>query len=101
MKMLLTNQDSNTDGSQDTQTLENSLLFGTGLTVIAWGTWNGATVSFEVSPDGGTTWIAYSTSTNFTANGIQKAEINPDLNVKVRGSVTSVGESTDVNLAIL
>jgi len=55
-------------------------------TVAAWGTFGGGTLTMEMSPDGGTTWIALdpsgSTVNTFTANGVGNFQINIDCLVR-------------------
>jgi len=58
---LLTAADA--DGSSGTFALNGSV------SVVVSGTWNGATITTQVSPDGGTTWVAAGSTTTFTANG--------------------------------
>jgi hypothetical protein len=42
---------------------------GRAFTLIATGTWGGGTITLQLSPDGGTTWV--STSYTLSANGEQ------------------------------
>lgn len=99
MKMLLTSQTTNTTGTQITQNTQNTLLMGEYRTVSAWGTWDGATVTLEFSPDEGTTWIACGADTTFTEDGGGNLYIAPQ-GILIRGSVSSAGASTDVNLSM-
>jgi hypothetical protein len=64
-------------------------------TLVAWGTWDGATVSLELSPDGGTTWIAI-TGASFTDDGA--ANIDTQAGLTYRGAVSGAGASTSVTL---
>ena len=82
------------NGSGDAQIILGTTMF-TYSTVFAWGTWDGATVVLEMSPDEGTTWIALADLT-FTEN----SAINMDLavGIHVRGTVSGVGTSS-VNLS--
>lgn len=98
MTFLLENQTANTDGSQSTLYLGNTLIYGSYYNIFAYGTWDTATLKLEVSPDGGTTWMEYGTTATFTANGWAKVELNPG--ITIRGSVSSVDTETDLNLVI-
>lgn len=95
---LLENQTEDTDGTQDTITLENTANFGKYYTVCAYGTWDGATVTTKISPDDGTTWIAASASTTFTVDGTGNLYVNPG--IIVRGDVINADVNTDLNLKI-
>jgi len=99
MIQLLENQTIDTSGSQLSQDTQNTLLMGEYRTVTAWGTWDGATVTLEFSPDEGTTWIACGDDTTFTADGGGNLYVAPQ-GILLRGSVTSAGASTDVNLSM-
>lgn len=99
-KLLLSDQTENTDGSQTTLTLSNTLNHSKFYTVVAYGTWDTATVTLKLSPDSGTTWITVGTSTTFTADGWANVYINPGADMVIRGDVTSVGASTSVSLKI-
>lgn len=99
MKLLLDTQTSNTDGSQSTLTMANSLLFGKYITVVAYGTWDGATVTLEFSPDSGSTWITAGTNTTFTDNGGGNFWSNYGLDI--RFSLTSAGESTSISAGVV
>ena len=83
-----------TNGPGTAQVVLGTTMF-TYSTVFAWGTWDGATVTLEMSPDEGTTWIAL-TDLTFTEN----AAINMDIavGIHIRGTVSGVGTSS-VNLS--
>ena len=59
-------------------------------TVFAWGTWDGATVTFEVSPDE-VTWFPLTDAT-FTANGT--INIAVPSTVRIRATSSAVGTSS-------
>ncbi len=99
MKMLLIEQETDTTGSQPTQRTENTLLMGQYRTVVAWGTWDGATVTTEFSPDDGTTWIECGTDTTFGADGGGNIYVDPQ-GILIRGSVSGAGASTSVSLSM-
>jgi len=65
---------------------------GTG-TFWAWGTFGGATVALEASPDG-TTWIPVGTAVAFAQNGIGAFSLSP---CKLRATVSSASGTTSVN----
>lgn len=58
---------------------------------VAWGTWDGATVSLEFTPDGGTTWVAMGTDTTINANGSGIFQCG---RFPVRATIASAGPST-------
>jgi len=92
MLLLLDEVEANTTGSQDTFKWNPSLAnSGKGM-VYAFGTWDGATLTVEFSPDGGTTWFAIGTDTTFTASGWANFEMQGM--VLIRGSISSVGTTT-------
>lgn len=62
--------------------------------VIAAGTWDSGKVSLEISPDGGTTFVAVGTDGELTADGVFSFRANP---CKVRLVVSSAGASTSLN----
>lgn len=99
MKLLLENQTTNTDGSQATQTLNNSLLFGKYLTVFAYGTWDGATATLEFSPDSGVTWITAGNDTTFTEDSGGNIYVTPG-GISLRFSITGAGASTDITAGV-
>ena len=98
MTFLLESQTANTDGSQDTIYLGNTLIYGSYYNLFAYGTWDTATMKLEISPDSGITWLDYGTDATFTANGWAEIRLNPG--ITIRGSVSSVGENTDLNLVV-
>ena len=65
---------------------------GTG-TFWAWGTFGGATVALEASPDG-TTWIPIGTGVSFAQNGIGAFALSP---CKLRATVSGATGTTNVN----
>lgn len=65
---------------------------GTG-TFWAWGTFGGASVSLEASPDG-TTWIPVGTALSFAQNGVGAFALSP---CKLRATVTGAGGMTNVS----
>jgi len=69
-------------------------LGGTGV-FTAWGTWNGATVTLNYSPDGGTTWIACGTFTTLTANG--GGLFNLPAGVQLQAAISGAGGSTSLS----
>jgi hypothetical protein len=66
---------------------------GRTLTVVASGTWDSATLTVEVSPDSGTTWVP--TDTSFTASGVKTCIF--DEGVLYRLTVASAGAGTSLN----
>jgi len=89
---LLSAQTANTAGAQDTTGWNG----GAG-TVIAEGTFDGATVALECQAPGSTAWVPCGTETTFTEPGV--AEISLAGGFKLRGTVTSVG-TTSVSLRV-
>ncbi|KPJ66515.1 MAG: hypothetical protein AMJ43_07735 [Coxiella sp. DG_40] len=71
-------------------------VYGGRSTFVAYGTWDGATVTLEMSPDGGTTWIAIGSDTTFTADGVGNTEFGWDSQnpILVRATVSSVGTTS-------
>lgn len=69
-------------------------------TVFAVGTFDGATVTYETSPDSGTTWISAGSDGIFTTDGQGKLEIQSDYEepMLIRATVSSAGGSTDVTM---
>lgn len=63
-------------------------------TFSAWGTWNGATVSLEWSPDGGTTWIAVGSASTFTENGLAKFSLGVG---HIRATLSNAGGTTSLS----
>ena len=64
-------------------------------TVVAYGTWDTATVQIQLSPDAGTTWIDIS-GASFTANG--SVNIAARRGLTYRAEVSSAGGSTSVTV---
>jgi hypothetical protein len=62
---------------------------------FAWGTWDGATMTLEFSPDDGTTWVACGANTTLTADGAGWALV-PN-RVQLRATVSSAGASTSLS----
>ena len=83
------------NGSGTAQAIKGNTMFEFN-TAFAWGTWDGATVILEVSPDEGTTWIAV-TDLTFTENSM--INVNLAVGIEVRGTVSGVGTSS-VNLTL-
>lgn len=65
---------------------------GTG-TFWAWGTFGGASVSLEASPDG-TTWIPVGTAVSFAQNGVGGFALS---RCKLRATVAGASGTTNVN----
>ena len=69
-------------------------------TIYAWGTWNGATLSIETSPDNVNWFPAKNyagTALAFTANGSDGLAIESDY---IRAVITNAGGSTSLSAAI-
>ena len=64
---------------------------------IVEGTWNGATVKLQVSPDGGTTWLDVGSDVTLTAAGIGNFELGGSSNFKIRADLSSAGGSTSLD----
>ncbi len=67
---------------------------GTG-TFWAWGTFGGASVSLEASPDG-TIWIPVGSAVSFAQNGVGAFALSP---CKLRATVTGASGATNINAA--
>ncbi|HEY4342835.1 MAG TPA: hypothetical protein VGN05_00700 [Parvibaculum sp.] len=65
---------------------------GTG-TFWAWGTFGGATVALEASPDG-TTWISVGPAVSFTQDGVGGFSLAP---CKLRATVAGASGATNVS----
>ena len=65
---------------------------GTG-TFWAWGTFGGASVALEASPDG-TRWISVGSAVKFTQDGVGAFALSP---CKLRATVSGASEDTNVN----
>jgi len=87
MPQLLTNADSNSSSSAVQSADSDPTL------IVAAGTWDTATLTLEVSPDNGTTWV--STGDTLTANGVIKIDL--PWGTRFRVTLSSVGGSTSVN----
>jgi hypothetical protein len=68
---------------------------GTG-TFWAWGTFGGATVALEASPDG-TNWFSVGQSVSFTQMGVGGFVLGP---CKLRASVSDATETTSVSATL-
>ena len=44
-------------------------------TVVAWGTFGGGTLTLQMSPDGGTTWLSLGADVEFTADGVANVQL--------------------------
>jgi len=93
--LILRNQMVNTDGSQEQKFYPAPPNGGIG-TLIATGTFDGATVSLEMKGQH-TEWVAVADS-SFTQAGTASLLGG---GFKIRGVVTSAGASTDVNLEVV
>ena len=60
---------------------------------MAKGTWNGAHVELEMSPDDGATWYNMGTSYRLTDDGVISFDLNP---CKIRVDLHSVHPSTSI-----
>ncbi|MGB3808621.1 MAG: hypothetical protein WA943_00905 [Parvibaculum sp.] len=67
---------------------------GTG-TFWAWGTFGGATVALEASPDGAN-WFSVGPAVTFTQNGVGGFSLGP---CRLRATVSNAGGTTNVNAA--
>jgi len=65
---------------------------GTG-TFWAWGSFGGATVALEASPDG-TNWFSVGQSVSFTQNGVGGFALGP---CKLRASVSGASGTTSIS----
>ena len=68
------------------------------LQLTAWGTWDGAAVAAEFSPDGGTTWIDIS-GVSLTSDGVA-APLSAPHGYMFRPVVSSAGASTDLTVEL-
>jgi len=93
MEKLFTDQTANANG-----TTLNWPGGSKAATFVGYGTWDTATLTLEMSPDGGTTWIPV-TGMSLTADG--HLDIPPlGSGVKIRAVLASVGASTSVSARI-
>jgi len=96
MQLLL---DEQTDNGSSSAIAFSPTLYNLGKgTVIAFGTWDTATVTFQFSPNN-TDWYTFSTDTTFTEDGWSNFEINGS--VYIRATLSSVGDNTSVSFGIL
>ena len=95
---LLDGVTTNSSGEAVTFTPDLYNGYGKGC-VYAYGTFDTCTITLEFTPDSGTTWVAVGTDTTFTSAGYSNFEINGT--TQIRGTVSSVGASTDVSLILL
>lgn len=65
---------------------------GTG-TFWAWGTFDGASVALEASPDG-TSWISVGSAVRFTQDGVGAFALSP---CKLRATVSGAGAATNIS----
>lgn len=87
MIQLLTNQTANGSSGTHTTSCETTVV------LVGEGTWDTSTLTLEISPDGGTTWV--STGKTLTADGIQTIDL--PAGCKLRATLSSVGAGSDVN----
>ena len=64
-------------------------------TVYAYGTWDGATATVELSPDGGTTWV--DSGISLTADGMTNLEARGD---QIRAVLAGGGGSESVTVVL-
>ena len=99
MIFLLQDQATNTDGTQDTFYLspKNGRILSSENEKLVWaeGTFDGATVSFEVKPDGAS---SFGSEIDFTEQGRQIVTI--PARMEVRGTVASAGDNTEITLGV-
>lgn len=69
-----------------------AMVDGGTYTYAAWGTWDGATVTLEYSPDGGTQWTAVGSDSTLTADGV--ANFKLPAGTLVRCTVSGVGTTS-------
>jgi hypothetical protein len=71
--------------------------------LLAWGTFDGATVALQVSPDNGTTWLACEgarvAAASLTAAGTVIVDVPAGLSV--RAAITSAGAGTVVSASLV
>ncbi len=68
-------------------------------TLVVWGTYNGATITFEVAAPNSSTFVALQNGA-FDANNLTPATITLGENVKLRGTISNDGASTSLNAMI-
>jgi len=79
-------------------TPSTNIFWGGQGTLYVWGTWDGATVTLQASPDNGTTWIDLEDAT-FTQNTVTNITLHT-MN-QIRASISGAGGSTSLNAKIL
>ena len=96
MAVILEGVTANTTG--DAVTL-NNIGIDRVTTIYAWGTFDGASVALQVSPDG-VEWfdITGGDTGTFTAKEARVIEVSA---YAIRGVVTSAGASTSLNLTVM
>mgnify|MGYP003147572087 CR=1 FL=1 len=62
--------------------------------VVVSGTFDGATVKLQLSPDDGTTWVDVGTASTFTAAGGAGFTVNA---CKLRINISAVGASSEIS----
>ncbi len=81
--------------SQTTAAASSAIEWEGGLGhMVVTGTFDGATVALQISPDDGSTWQDVGGDASITAAGAVSFEINP---CQLRLNLTSAGGSTSVN----
>jgi hypothetical protein len=85
---------SGTLDGDESGTVFNIVNDGLGGTVIAAGTWDGATIELEISPDGGTTWVGVGSDAQLTADGVFNYEFSKDAQSQLTGRITMSGSGT-------
>lgn len=82
----------------NTSTMVSSFVHGEYDKVICCsGTWDGATITIQVSPDGGTTWIDVDHGA-YTDDFVKRVSLC--YGMKIRGTVSNAGASTDLSVWI-
>lgn len=96
MKQFMTAQTANVATDTEKFSIQN---VQTGrITFFVWGTFGGATVLIEISPDEGTTWFATAVSIS-TSNGFGTVELGPG-NYIARANVTG-GTAANLNAGVV
>jgi hypothetical protein len=98
MLLLLEDQTTDTTGTQDVFSWKilGNITYGV---VEALGTFDGCTVTLEMSTDMGTSWTEVGGYTTFVSAG--KGLFRLPSGVQLRGSVTDAGASTEISLGLL
>ena len=95
MKQFMTAQTGNVDTDTEKFSIQNAQ---TGrVTFFVWGTFGGATVVIEISPNDGTTW--FPTTVSLSAIGFGTIELGPG-NYIARSAVTG-GTSASLNAGVV